>query len=69
MGTDEKQRLIEILCGSTMAKGPRAITLTKVKGHATQEMVDEGRVGEEQKKVMMEQTKEPIKEPRMSSKA
>ena len=35
---------------STFAKGPRAITLTKDKGHATQEMIDEGRVDEEQKK-------------------
>ena len=29
---------------STIAKGPRAICITKVKGHATQEMVDEGTV-------------------------
>ena len=35
---------------STLAKGPRAINLTKVKGHAAQEMVDEGRVDEEEKK-------------------
>ena len=31
-------------------RGPWSVTITKVKGHATQEMVDEGKVEEEEKK-------------------
>ena len=46
----ENDDLWKFFAESILAKGPRAITLTKVKGHATQEMVDEGRVDEEQKK-------------------
>lgn len=42
--------LWEFLGGIIIAKGPRAIIVTKVKGHATQEMVDEGRIDERQKK-------------------
>ena len=32
-----------------MAKGPRSVRVTKVKGHATDEMVNEGRVKPEDK--------------------
>ena len=39
-----------VVVESTLAKGPRAITVTKAKGHATQELVDEGRIDEEHKK-------------------
>ena len=43
------------ICGGNVAKvvsqrGPWGITITKVKGHATHEMVEEGKVEEEEKK-------------------
>ena len=50
MGANENGDIWKFFAESTLAKGPRAITLTKVKGHASQGMVDEGKVDEEQKK-------------------
>lgn len=50
MGANEERRLMEIICGVYTCNGAATITLTKAKGHATQEIVDEGREDEERNK-------------------
>ena len=40
-------------------RGPHSVWITKVKGHATQEMVDEGKVEEDEKRGNDESTKQP----------
>ena len=42
--------LWELFAEVVSQRGPWSVTITKVKGHATQEMVDEGKVEEEEKK-------------------
>ena len=42
--------LWEVFADIASQRGPWSVTITKVKGHATQEMVDEGKVDEEEKK-------------------
>ena len=51
------------------AKGHRAVRTTKVKGHATDAMIEEGLVRREDKKATMKQTRPPAKGPRMHKKA
>ena len=38
-------------------RGPESVAITKVKGHATQQMVDEGKVEEKKKRGTTKQTK------------
>ena len=47
MGTDEGWDLWEVFTDLARTRGPQTVTITKVKGQATQEMVDEGEVEED----------------------
>ena len=44
MGDDENGDLWEVFANIVRRRGPESVTISKVKGHATDEMVEEGRV-------------------------